>query len=518
MKLRTQIFGFGLVGALSALLVGGIGLLSAGQQAAALDHMVTATQSVRASMDGDMMHDAIRGDVMAAVLGAQLRDARSLDEAGKSLDEHRARFDASIQSLKAQPLPETLRQPLDAALPLIEQYGAAAREVQTAARRDAASALALMPAFARSFEALETAMEGLGDAIEAHAGALGDAATDAARRTQWSIALALLGALALLAVCAPALTRRITRPLQHAVEVGERIAGGDLGVRVRPQGNAETVRLLESLARLQEGLAAMVHGVRQNAETVAGASAEISAGNHDLSTRTEQQAGSLMQTAASMQQLSATVQRNADNARSADELARGASGIASQGGQAVDEVVQTMKGINESSRRIADITGVIDAIAFQTNILALNAAVEAARAGEQGRGFAVVAGEVRNLAQRSAEAAKEIKALIQASVTRVDEGTRQVDRAGATMHEIVEAIGRVSTIIGEISSASAEQSAGTSLVDEAVRQMDHSTQQNAALVEQSAAAAESLKHQAAQLVSAISQFRLGAVREGAALE
>ncbi len=301
----------------------------------------------------------------------------------------------------------------------------------------------------------------------------------------------------------------VTRPLQRAVEATERIAQGDLSTRIEFDGRDETAQLLASLARMQSSLAELVGTVRSNAESVAIASSQIAQGNQDLSQRTEEQASALQQTAASMEQLSSTVTRNADNARQADQLAQGASRVAGEGGEVVAQVVQTMKGINDSSRRIADIIGVIDGIAFQTNILALNAAVEAARAGEQGRGFAVVAGEVRSLAQRSAEAAKEIKTLITASVEQVEQGTALVDRAGATMGEVVHSIKRVTDIMAEISAASAEQSSGVRQVGDAVSQMDQTTQQNAALVEESAAAAESLKLQAQQLVQAVSIFKTG---------
>jgi methyl-accepting chemotaxis protein len=239
------------------------------------------------------------------------------------------------------------------------------------------------------------------------------------------------------------------------------------------------------------------------------ASAEIAQGNNDLSRRTEEQASALEETAASMEQLSATVKQNADNAKQANQLAMGASTVAVKGGEVVSQVVTTMKGINDSSKKIADIISVIDGIAFQTNILALNAAVEAARAGEQGRGFAVVASEVRSLAGRSADAAKEIKGLITASVERVEQGTALVDEAGATMTEVVTSIRRVTDIMGEISAASSEQSAGVAQVGEAITLMDQATQQNAALVEESAAAAESLKQQAQQLVQAVQVFELG---------
>ena len=290
--------------------------------------------------------------------------------------------------------------------------------------------------------------------------------------------------------------------------VADRVRDGDLTQPVLDTARDEFSPLLQALQQMQDGLARVVGKVRQGADGVATASTEISSGNQDLSHRTEQQASSLQQTAASMEQLGGTVRQNADNAGQANQLALGASRVARDGGAVVAEVVGTMKGIHESSRRIADIIGTIDGIAFQTNILALNAAVEAARAGEQGRGFAVVAGEVRSLAQRSAEAAREIKGLINASVEQVERGNSLVERAGSTMDEVVAAIQRVTDIMGEISSASAEQSSGVQQVGQTVTLMDQATQQNAALVEQSAASAETLRQQAQQLVQAVAVFKL----------
>ena len=302
--------------------------------------------------------------------------------------------------------------------------------------------------------------------------------------------------------------RSITRPIQDAVKVAEKVADGDLNTHIAVDSHDECGRLLTALQRMTSNLSQTVSSVRRNAEGVATASAQIASGNNDLSQRTEQQASALEETAASMEELSSTVKLNAENARQANQLAASASTVAMQGGEVVGQVVETMKGINDSSKKIADIISVIDGIAFQTNILALNAAVEAARAGEQGRGFAVVASEVRSLAQRSADAAKEIKTLITASVERVEQGTALVDRAGETMTEVVSSIRRVTDIVGEISAASTEQSSGVSQVGEAVMQMDQATQQNAALVEQSAAAAESLNNQAQQLVESVSAFKL----------
>jgi methyl-accepting chemotaxis protein len=333
-------------------------------------------------------------------------------------------------------------------------------------------------------------------------------ATALSQAVERSVAATGVAVILLSALLAWRLTVSITQPLMQAEAVTQRVASGDLSAPIAVVGHDEAARLLGALRQMQGKLSEVVARVRQNSESVASASSEIATGNSDLSMRTEQQASALQETAASMEQLGTAVRHNADNASQANQLARGASEVAQRGGDVVGEVVETMRGINESSRRIGDIIGVIDGIAFQTNILALNAAVEAARAGEQGRGFAVVAGEVRNLAQRSAEAAREIKQLIAASVERVERGTAQVDRAGATMKEIVGAVGRVTDIMGEISSASAQQSAGVAQVGNAVGQMDTATQQNAALVEESAAAAESLRGQARELVEAVAVFRL----------
>jgi len=304
------------------------------------------------------------------------------------------------------------------------------------------------------------------------------------------------------------IVRSITAPLRQAVTVARKVANGDLSLQIEQRGPEETSLLLGALKDMQDGLVSVVSTVHSGSEGLATASSEIAQGNQDLSDRTEQQASALQQTAASMQALNDAVSQNADSARQANQLALSASSVAVRGGAVVGQVVETMKGINESSRRIADIISVIDGIAFQTNILALNAAVEAARAGEQGRGFAVVASEVRSLAGRSAEAAKEIKGLIGASVQRVEQGSALVDQAGATMSEVVSSIQQVADIMGKISAASGEQSAGVQQVDAAIHHMDQVTQQNAALVEQMAAAAGSLKHLADDQVRAVSVFKL----------
>ncbi|MEO3691159.1 methyl-accepting chemotaxis protein [Roseateles paludis] len=304
------------------------------------------------------------------------------------------------------------------------------------------------------------------------------------------------------------ISRSVVTPLSKAREAAQFMADGDMSQELPRSGRDEVGDVLHALEDMRTKLRGIVTTVRANAETVATASSEIAQGNTNLSQRTEEQASALEETAATMDELASTVRNNADNAQQANQLALSASNVAVTGGEVVGQVVETMRGINDSSKKIADIIGVIDGIAFQTNILALNAAVEAARAGEQGRGFAVVAAEVRSLAGRSADAAKEIKSLISASVERVELGTAQVDKAGATMTEIVGAIRRVTDIVGEISSASKEQSAGIGQVGDAIQQMDKVTQQNAALVEEGAAAAMSLRDQAQSLVAAVAGFKL----------
>ena len=348
----------------------------------------------------------------------------------------------------------------------------------------------------------------LSEQVAASSAAIAQAAAQDARNALVSslVALGLVTGLGVLAGLV--LTRSVVRPLREAVSVAHKVAAGDLTSDIPLDGQDEPARLLQALKAMQDNLENVVSGVRSSAESVASASAEIAQGNADLSARTEQQASSLDETAASMQQLQSTVQQNAATAQRASDLARNGSAVAERGGAVVEQMVQVVQGIQDSSRRIADITGVIDSIAFQTNILALNAAVEAARAGEQGRGFAVVASEVRSLAQRSAAAASDIKVLIQSSVTAVDGGVRHVEDAGTAMKDIVSSVQRVGDIIGEITAAASEQSAGIGQVNQSVAEIDRMTQQNAALVEESAAAAESLREQAARLSQVVQQFRL----------
>ena len=364
------------------------------------------------------------------------------------------------------------------------------------------------PGFDQASKALLTHLDAFRKHQVAEAGRISASAEQVAKATLSEMIAGSLVAAILAVLAAMWIVRSIIRSLSTAVKFTRGIAEGDLTSHIEVESSDEFGQLQQALKDMSASLVAIVSQVRNGTETISVASRQIAAGNLDLSSRTEQQASSLEETASSMEELTSTVKQNAENARQANQMVVSTSDVAVKGGQVVGQVVDTMASIKESSRKIADIIGVIDGIAFQTNILALNAAVEAARAGEQGRGFAVVASEVRNLAQRSAGAAKEIKSLIEDSVSQVDAGGKLVDEAGKTMGEIVTSVKRVTDIMSEIAAASQEQSAGIEQVNQAITQMDDATQQNAALVEQAAAAAESLQEQASSLAQAVSVFKL----------
>ena len=366
--------------------------------------------------------------------------------------------------------------------------------------------------YASSFtESSNAYLEGMGKLVQYERQVLDQMAQDIENDTTRSVRLSVLLGLLLVALailCSILITRSITRPLQSAIGVAATVASGDLSTEFRAATRDQIGDLMRALKGMNDELVKVVGEVQQGAQAIALASSEIAAGNHDLSARTEQQAGALEETASSIEELTATVHQNAENARQADRLAHAASEVAEKGGAIVSQVVHTMGAIDASARKIVDIIGVIDGIAFQTNILALNAAVEAARAGEQGRGFAVVASEVRNLAQRSASAAKEIKELIDNSVSQVDAGAQLVQQAGSTMDDVVASVRRVTDIMEEITAASSQQSIGISQVNEAVAQMDQMTQQNAAMVEETTAASRELADEADSLRRLIQQFKI----------
>ncbi|MES2257192.1 MAG: methyl-accepting chemotaxis protein [Pseudomonadota bacterium] len=420
--------------------------------------------------------------------------------------------DAALEKLGNMPQATQARSLLDAIHAARSAYGASRERLlaQLGAGDKTAAADFMQQRVRADQQAYFDAVEALVDYQVKLMHASGRSAQETASTA--SLIMVLLGVAGgvLSLVTAWFITRGIVGPIEHAVRVARTVAGGDLSSAITVHSSDEVGQLSQALKDMNDSLVKIVGQVRSGTDTIAGASAEIASGNADLSLRTEQQAGSLEETAASIEQLTSTVKQNTDSARLANELAQSASDVAGKGGAAVAQVVETMASINASSSRIADIIGVIDGIAFQTNILALNAAVEAARAGEQGRGFAVVANEVRNLAQRSAAAAREIKGLIGASVEQVETGARLVDQAGATMHDIVASVRRVTDIIGEIASASQEQLSGIEQINAAIGAMDQTTRQNAVLVEQASAAAGAMREQALSLSGTVGVFTLAA--------
>ncbi|MEY4428275.1 MAG: hypothetical protein RLZZ182_964 [Pseudomonadota bacterium] len=494
--------------------VGGWGLSALGH---AMDDTVVATEATQNATMGDMAHDALRGDVYQALLAAQNQQRDAVQAAAQSAKEHAHEFRQRIHALKQQALPDPLRHNAEALEPTVKAYTAKGEEIAGLALTEPGEALAHLEEFNALFERLEKEQDVVIEGIEAHAKAQDAAAHTQRRQTQVTMAAvtglglcALLGTLALI-------TRRTQQLLGEEPEALRqrlvRVAQGDLS-RQEGQTSAPRDSVLDSLLHMIDRVRQMVEDVRQDADSVANASNEVSAGSADLARRTQEQASALERSVSALSQLSGAVSQNADSAREANQLAHGASDVAEQGGELVQQLVGTMQQIHQSSQKISDIIGVIDGIAFQTNILALNAAVEAARAGEQGRGFAVVAAEVRSLAQRSANAAREIKGLISASVERVTAGAEQADAAGSTMHNIVGAIGQVTRLMGDISQATQEQTLGLNQVAEVVQHMDRDTQANAALVEQTATAAASLNQQARHLTEAVSVFRGISARAG----
>jgi len=501
---------FGIVLMLS-LGASGLALVKLAEVEESLDDVV-GDNNVKIKLNTDMAR-AIHVVTREMRTAALLTDAQAKAERRKNIAAARTEYDQARAALDKMPPDDGAK----AARAAIDAAAAKARPLNNQVLdRDQAGketeALALLLAQAGpATEAWVTAVENNIHLQEQNTTKAYDAAREA-----YAAARALLIGFGLFnvvmaVVLALLLVRSVVKQLGgepgEVASLATTIANADLSSTVAVRAG-DTGSVMAAMARMQNALTGIVASVRSNADGVATASAQIAQGNQDLSGRTEQQASALQQTAATMEQLGSTVRSNADSAKQANQLAQGASNVAAQGGEVVGQVVETMRGINDSSRKIADIITVIDGIAFQTNILALNAAVEAARAGEQGRGFAVVAGEVRTLAQRSADAAKEIKSLITASVERVEHGTTLVDQAGKTMNDIVTAIHRVTDIVGEITSASVEQSSGVGQVGEAITQMDQATQQNAALVEESAAAAESLRLQAQRLVQTVAVFKL----------
>ncbi|HZW12593.1 MAG TPA: methyl-accepting chemotaxis protein [Noviherbaspirillum sp.] len=477
----------------------------------AMDEISVNGAALKNQMQADMAHDALRSDVLAAFLASERKDAKEQDEINKAVARHAADFRDSIAALDAAELNSGIKTELEKLQPALTAYLASTESITSLAFSDLTAARAKYGDFMLAFRALEHEMAELSNLIEASSNERREAGDRAVVRARTELfVICTLSVLVLLSL-GYFISRSISRRLDEAISVATRISQGKLaaGIHVDADDDSEPGRLLRAMKEMDAQLLRIVGHVRQGTEMIARASGEIASGNADLSNRTEQQAGALEETASSMEELTATVRQTAENAQQANEFAVVATDVATKGGEIVGRAVERMGAIDSSARKIVDIIGVIDGIAFQTNILALNAAVEAARAGEQGRGFAVVASEVRALAQRSATAAKEIKGLIGDAVENVNAGSGMVAEAGATMDEIVASIKRVNDIIGEIASASHEQTAGIEQINQAISELDQTTQQNAALVEQAAVASDAMKEQARLLEQAVSVFSTG---------
>jgi methyl-accepting chemotaxis protein len=493
-------------------LVGCIGYLAVTRLDAAMDRITNNGALMKDQMSADQMHDALRADVLAALLAGADGSAEERTAAKRDTAEHMAQFRKLLGDIDKDAADPALRAAVAKVRPDVDAYLKSAEQTVALALSDVAAARQAHPAFMQRFRTLEKSMGELSDLIEAASTATrdaGDATVSDAER--WIAIAAVLAALVMLGA-GILLSRSISRPLEEAIGLAGLIADGrlDADIACDDKDHTETGQLKHALRSMRDSLRRIVGEVRGGTDSIATAAGQIAAGNSDLSSRTESQAGALEETASSMEELTSTVRQNADNARQADQMARSASAVATRGGEVVGQVVQTMSAIDAAAKRIVDIIGVIEGIAFQTNILALNAAVEAARAGEQGRGFAVVAGEVRNLAQRANGAAREIKQLIDDSVQQVDLGSRLVGEAGSTMQDVVASVQRVSDVIGEISAASREQEDGIGQVNRAIVEIDSATQQNAALVEEASAAAAAMQQQAEQLRRLVGSFTLEA--------
>lgn len=465
--------------------------------------------ALRNALEADMMHDAVRGDVLGILRATNLNDMKQYDEAVKDLEANGTWFREALEKNEALPLGTNIKEALARVKPKLADYLASGEKIAMLAKADFASANALVPEFQQTFLKLQDEQQKLFNLLESsHNDSIKDTDTVASTANNTVLFVMLISILASL-IFSILLAKQVTGSLRQALGMAARVARGHLDDRATESRSAdETGQLIAAMNEMRRSLANIVGQVRSGAQSVYATMDQIKVGNDSLSQRTEQQAATLEETAASTEELAATVRASAQDAREANQRATHAGDAAVRGGRIAAEAVQTMAEISASAKRIAEITSVIDGIAFQTNILALNAAVEAARAGEQGRGFAVVATEVRALAQRSADAAKEIKQLISASVAKVDSGTALVAQAGQAMQEIITAIGGVTELVSRVATTTQEQGQGIEQVNQAISQLDGVAQQNAALVEESSAAAESLRDEVRALTQVVDQFKL----------
>ncbi len=508
MKIAYKIF-IAPIAAMIFLVGSGVAsLIVMGQQAQRLIELGAVTGAGFKSGSAQLIAvGRIHSQVYALIGTMASLDEKAIKASNTKIDRQIDEVAADLTKMQQTPI---LKATALKVLPILAEYKKAVVAAIDLASMDPNTGVAAMQTASEKYKALNYELSGTTKAIETKTAELIVQNEAEITKIRWIISVLILVAVFALGLTAVLVARSVTRPLKLAVRIAQTVAAGDLTSRIESSSQDETGQLLLALKGMNDHLGQIVGNVRNSANAISTASTQIATGTLDLSSRTEQQAGSLEETASSMEELISTVKQNADNSQQANQLAVSASAVALKGGAVVAQVVDTMDSINASSKKIADIIGVIDGIAFQTNILALNAAVEAARAGEQGRGFAVVASEVRNLAQRSAAAAKEIKTLIGDSVEKVDIGTKLVNQAGATMHEIVASVKRVTDIMTEITSASQEQILGIGQVNQSIVQMDEATQQNAALVEETAAAAQSMREQAGNLVQVVDGFKINA--------
>ena len=513
LTIRAKLIMMAVTSMLITIMVGASGYFGLSNVDGAIGEISINSTALRNHLTADMMHDALRADVQSAMVASLSGNKYQFESIENELTNHVKLFKDSLAANEKLQLNSKIKKLLNDTRPKLAVYIEASQAIAQAAKTDSTQAQEMMPAFKASFDALTVEMEALSDEIEKSTAQSQSSGLSDISDSRITIVLITLAAAIFMIIGSLVISERISSPIDHAVKIAERISDGKLDNKFKITTRDETGRLLTSLQKMNQSLVEVVTHVKNGSESITNAAAEIVIGSTNLSQRTEEQASSLEETAASMEEMTSTVKQNAASAGKANELANAARGEAESASTVVGNAVDAMDDITKASSRIADIISTIDGIAFQTNLLALNAAVEAARAGEQGRGFAVVAAEVRSLAQRSADAAKEIKVLIEDSVIKVKDGADLVNRSGDTLISIISSISTVADIVDEINVASQEQSAGIDQVNNAVAQMDDMTQQNAALVEEAAAASRSMQEQAGSLLKMIKFFKLTAAAQ-----